>query len=328
MMDVNVPADEVEAFLLGKAVLAAGLARRCDDSDRAVRMGRAVERFCEQVGVASGSAALAELQRRSFGWGALERRLLLVDLWSVDPFSPYEIKTSVTARRSEVQALGTALDAAGVVAEIERCARELRAGDRLKVGARVGGAVVAGALASGGLAFVAAPLIGTAVGAGMGLSGAAATSAGLSLLGGGSLAAGGAGMVGGVLAVSTTGAALGGMAGGGGTALHQLGARQAQAELRKLELKFKVALLQTQGAQLVAQRFAQHVHDEVVVLRERLADERRYSDQRSARIDRLEKLLRQFESTESWMTAELDGGVTSPTDTSEDAHAQASVESP
>ena len=60
--------------------------------------------------------------------------------------------------------------------------------------------VVAGAAATAGTAFVAAPLIGaTASALGMGvaggtLSGAAASSAGLAALGGGSLAAGGAGM--------------------------------------------------------------------------------------------------------------------------------------
>ena len=54
-----------------------------------------------------------------------------------------------------------------------------------------GGALGAVAIAfTGGLA---APLIGSAIGASLGLSGAAATSAGLAALGGGALAAGGAG---------------------------------------------------------------------------------------------------------------------------------------
>lgn len=75
----------------------------------------------------------------------------------------------------------------------------------LKAGAiGLGGAAV---LALGG--WMAAPLIGGAVGAAMGLSGAAATSAGLALLGGGSLAAGGAGMAGGVLLMTAVGTAAG-----------------------------------------------------------------------------------------------------------------------
>lgn len=303
--DDDRPVDDVEVFLLGKVVLAAGLASRCPDPDRAVRMARAVERFCEQSGVPSASSALGRLQRCSLDWDPVDRRMLLVDLWSVDPFSPYEIKSSGRQLRAELIALGTALDAGGVVHEIERSARELRNSERFSVGMRVGGALAAGALVAGGAGFLAAPFIGATIGTGMGLSGAAATSAGLAALGGGSLAAGGAGMAGGVLFVSATGAAVGGAVGGGGVALFQLGSRQAQIELRKLELKFKVALLQTQASQRVAQRFAVHLHDEVEALRAQLDEERRYSDDRSARITTLERLLRQFEAAESWMNDEL-----------------------
>lgn len=63
---------------------------------------------------------------------------------------------------------------------------------------------------TGGLA---APIIGGAIGAAMGLSGAAATSAGLAFLGGGAIAAGGAGMAGGTLAIIGGGAILGGVGG-------------------------------------------------------------------------------------------------------------------
>lgn len=68
----------------------------------------------------------------------------------------------------------------------------------------------------GPLAFLAAPMIGGALGAsaiGGGLSGAAATSHGLAMLGGGALAAGGFGMAGGVLVVTAAGAGLGGALG-------------------------------------------------------------------------------------------------------------------
>lgn len=56
--------------------------------------------------------------------------------------------------------------------------------------------------------FVAAPIVGAALGGYMGLSGAAATSAGLAALGGGSLAAGGMGMAGGTVVVVTAGTAV------------------------------------------------------------------------------------------------------------------------
>ena len=59
---------------------------------------------------------------------------------------------------------------------------------------------------TGGLA---APAIGAAVGATMGLSGAAATSAGLAALGGGALAAGGAGVAGGTMLIQAVAGGLG-----------------------------------------------------------------------------------------------------------------------
>jgi len=81
-------------------------------------------------------------------------------------------------------------------------------------------AIALGAVATGGLAFTAAPAIGAAVSAaGFGvaggtISGAAASSAGLAAIGGGSLAAGGTGMAGGTAIVTAAGA----IAGGGTTA--------------------------------------------------------------------------------------------------------------
>ena len=42
----------------------------------------------------------------------------------------------------------------------------------------------------------------------------------------------------------------------------RIGAHQAEVELRKMELKFKVAMLQTQGALLVAKQFATFVGSE------------------------------------------------------------------
>ena len=92
-------------------------------------------------------------------------------------------------------------------------------------GAVLGGIAIA---ATGGLA---APLVGSAVGGAMGLSGAAATSAGLAALGGGSLAAGGAGMAGGIAAVTTALGAAG--ATGAGVAAAKLADKHAEAERRK-----------------------------------------------------------------------------------------------
>jgi hypothetical protein len=69
--------------------------------------------------------------------------------------------------------------------------------------------IVAAGTATAILATLAAPPIGAAVGAAMGLSGAAATSAGLAALGGGSLAAGGLGMAGGTALIAGVGTITG-----------------------------------------------------------------------------------------------------------------------
>ena len=59
--------------------------------------------------------------------------------------------------------------------------------------------ILAGAVLIAITGGLAAPLIGGAIGAAMGLSGAAAVSAGLAFLGGGAIAAGGLGMAGGTV---------------------------------------------------------------------------------------------------------------------------------
>ena len=81
---------------------------------------------------------------------------------------------------------------------------------------KIAAGLVGAAVVVAPLAFVAAPLIGGALGAstiGGGLTGAAATSHGLAMLGGGALAAGGYGMAGGIAVVTAAGAGLGGALG-------------------------------------------------------------------------------------------------------------------
>jgi hypothetical protein len=95
----------------------------------------------------------------------------------------------------------------------------------------------------------AAPLIGGAIGATMGLSGAAAVNAGLAALGGGSLAAGGLGVAGGTALIG----GMGGVAGGGGA-----------AAARKVIVSddFKAAALEIEGRKLVAFVERLKVHDQ------------------------------------------------------------------
>lgn len=303
---VNASTDEVEAFIFGKVAMTADISRRCTVKERHERMARAVTLFTEQLGLTDPGEALRELQRRSLKWSLIERRMLLVDLWAVQPFSPFDIQVSDDDQLHALQDIASSIDAGGAIAVIDRCARELRNSNRLKTATKVGGAVAAGALVLGGAGFVVAPFIGAALASGAGLSGAAATSAGLAAIGGGSLAAGGSGVAGGILIVSGVGAALGGIAGGGGTAMYQLGTRQSQVELRKMEIKFKVALLHTQGELRVAQGFATHLDEEIDALKATLENERLYSEKRSRRITSLEEILERFEQAQEWMGAELD----------------------
>ena len=106
---------------------------------------------------------------------------------------------------------------------ISRYRRQLSGKSRHKVGAALGTGLLA--VAGGGAAFVAAPVVAPAIAAALfgdavaGLSGAALTSASLALFGGGSLAAGGFGMAGGTAVISGGGALLGILGGSGASAV-------------------------------------------------------------------------------------------------------------
>jgi hypothetical protein len=89
----------------------------------------------------------------------------------------------------------------------------------------------------------AAPLIGTAIGGTMGLSGAAATSAGLALLGGGSMAAGGLGMAGGMALIGTLGGVVGAGAGLTGNKAIDMSREALLTESVKLDLLADLVLL-------------------------------------------------------------------------------------
>ena len=88
---------------------------------------------------------------------------------------------------------------------------------------KVAGGTIAAAAVVAPMAFLAAPVVGAALGSsfvGGGLTGAAATSHGLAMLGGGAVASGGLGMAGGTMVVTATGTALGGILGAGTAAAY------------------------------------------------------------------------------------------------------------
>lgn len=81
---------------------------------------------------------------------------------------------------------------------------------------KVAGGTLGAAVVIAPMAFLAAPVVGAALGGsavGGGLGGAAATGHGLAMLGGGSIASGGLGIAGGTAVVTATGSALGGALG-------------------------------------------------------------------------------------------------------------------
>jgi hypothetical protein len=98
-------------------------------------------------------------------------------------------------------------------------------------------------------ASVAAPVIGTAIGGAMGLSGVAATNAGLAWLGGGALAAGGYGMAGGTVLLGAVGAVGGG--GLGAFVADQTDKRskaQVELETRKLGALIRLCVADVRAA--------------------------------------------------------------------------------
>lgn len=126
---------------------------------------------------------------------------------------------------------------------------------------------------AGGL--VAAPHIGAAIGAGMGLSGAAATAAGLATLGFGSVAAGGFGMAGGTLIVGFVTGAI-----GGASSLATAASRvKSNPELEALKLRISLGLMRhIRGAESVGVELTASIEhridaliDEVAALRVRLS---------------------------------------------------------
>ena len=114
-------------------------------------------------------------------------------------------------------------------------------------------AAVAGGAVIGGL--VLAPHIGAAIGAGMGLSGAAATSAGLAALGFGSLASGGLGMAGGMMVIGITS----GVIGGGATTLATASSSaklDESVEIQKLRVALSLMMSIPQSTSIATEMIA------------------------------------------------------------------------
>lgn len=124
----------------------------------------------------------------------------------------------------------------------------------------------------------AAPWVGGAIGASLGLSGAAATSAGLALLGGGSLAAGGFGVLGGTILMTGVGGAVAAGAAGATARFSRVGAAAVVADAIKLDLLAKLVLADSQDRDQKLRRVAEGLQarindfaDKINMLSDRIA---------------------------------------------------------
>ena len=118
--------------------------------------------------------------------------------------------------------------------------------------------ILAGAVLIAITGGLAAPLIGGAIGAAMGLSGAAAVSAGLAFLGGGAIAAGGLGMAGGTVVLIGGGAILGAGATSGLIHLFSGSSHVVLRELAKMEAIAKVFFSSINGGDKIIEKIIEY----------------------------------------------------------------------
>ena len=207
--------------------------------------GASGELVDEHAGVAglSDPGAAERLARR------IDKRsrgiILLIELMTFNPWYP-EHKWVVDARK---EALKTAVgelagisedDYAAATKEFDALSKQLRR-KSIRWG-RIAAVTVVGAGLGVATAGWAAPFIGSAIGAAMGLSGAAATSAGLAAIGGGSIASGGFGIFGGTILVSGVGGVFGAGAAGAAGRYSPVGTGQVVSDAIKLDLLARLVL--------------------------------------------------------------------------------------
>lgn len=208
----------------------------------------------------AGAALKALGQRR----GAV---VLMIELAAFFPW-PQETKWESKVRTAAVGDLVDRIPASvdrqlmdEIDADLGRAVRRLsrkEANKKLLAALTLGGAVAG--LLTGGLA---APLIGSALGGAMGLSGAAATSAGLALLGGGAVSAGGLGMAGGTaLVAGSMGVGAAGIGAAGGW-LRGAQPNDVVVEAAKLEIFVKHALVDEKDADAIRRMIIERVQVQI-----------------------------------------------------------------
>jgi len=296
------------AFTASLLKIAQTIALKETNKDRQLKKRRVVEKKLSMFREAYPEATLGvDLRGDSLAivrgsWDRSDALRLLVDLSFADPFAPYQLKYKDKDYADGLQLVAVALKltAADVERVRETRKRAIKAHKHIawgKIAAYgLGGLVVVGL---GGWMF--APLIGSTIGVAAGLSGAAATSHGLAILGGGSLAIGGMGMAGGMWIVTGVAAAVGGGMLGGGTLLLNLGAAQAKVELVKLQMNYKLVLLENHVQQAKTQQVIRGLAAQRDAIAAELADERKLNEKNSARLKDMEETLRAVEDALGWI---------------------------
>jgi hypothetical protein len=302
-------ADSTTLALAGGSLLVAVHVRtETKDRKRRNKMARVIELKEKELAAVAGEGRnpLEVLDTAAQEWDVTTRRHLLVDLTFADPFAPYSLKYDQDDVIAAVRRIATRIgEPATVVDEIVKAKKVALRSHRVRSLARIGVLTLAAGAAFATAGWALAPAIGAAIGGGAGLAGAAATAHGLALLGGGSLAAGGAGMAGGMWLVTGAGAALGVGLGGASSLAYQLGVSDVRAELVKLQVSFRVAVLLTQADAGEAAKVVEGLRQTRDDLDKQLELERRLNDENSARLQDLQEKVKLMTETINWMDEEI-----------------------
>ena len=306
MVDEDVDLQAV-ALLSAQFLLADFVASREQDEKRWERMERVLDRqrlALDEIRIGE-QGAVATLATYSETLSSTDRIAFVVDLYFLDPFAPYTLKSDKATRRAALEKIAALVGGDDrLVESIDETRRSALAAHTKRSVGKIGLIGIGAAVVLGVAGFVAAPLVGAAIGTAAGLSGAAAVSHGLALLGGGALAAGGAGMAGGMWFVGGAGATAGLLAAGGGAALYELGSATARGELVKLQITFKLGLLDANRDMAKAQQVIANLVAQGDATRALLEEERRLNDDNAQRVKDLETTLKDIEEAIGWMEHE------------------------
>ena len=302
-----------DAIVLARLLVAASIAEqnRIAGSSRHERMERYLH--CRLFDIRSAIKAKGEFSTAAVlrglmsDWNESQRLLLLIEATSSNPFEPYEIAWDPNHELAALSYLATVIDLPSQTAlDVASTFRDAaQAHQRISV-TRVGLYGLGAAAALGGAGFLVAPAVGAALGSAAGLSGAAATSYGLGLLGGVAGATPGAMTAGGMWLVAHVGATAGAVAGSAGLALYEMGASAAQDEIIKLQVTYKMIVVDLQHNDAVALDLLGSVEERLAILEGALQDELEFSDPGSDRVANMTATANSLRTAERWMDDKLE----------------------